>query len=342
MTKRRDLVLALPALCAAPYVKAQQPSAGKVKRIGLLLDDVQSNLPAIEWKTWKPFWSALSSKGWTVGRNLVYGPEYREQDPQRLRVLAKKMVLEGVDLILTENEEPTLAAARATRSIPILFVDVAWPLELGLIDSFARPGRNVTGTAQYVGLEMQAKRADYLRQVAPDAKRLSWLYGEPSWSYETLSGGRFDFSAALDPLIKGLGFQPRYHLAPTLQDLDAAFAEVAASHAQVLVASGTSSNVGRERVAEFALRQRLPTCGQFRDAVKAGMLLCVIVTAEEVEAMHVRAADLADRLLRGENPADIPVERPSRYGLVINMKTAKTLGVTIPQALLLRADEVIQ
>jgi putative ABC transport system substrate-binding protein len=341
MTKRRDIVLALPLLCAALRIEAQDAQRGKPKRIGVISDQALE-IPVTKHRWWKPFWSALASKGWTTGKDLEYGPEFRDRDPARLAALAKKMVLSGVDLILTFDEEPTLAAARATRSIPILFFDVAWPLDLGLIDSFARPGRNLTGLAQYVGVEAQAKRADYLRQVAPDARRLSWVFGEPSWSYRTFAGGRFDFSAALDPHIKRLGFEPRYHLAPTPQDMDAALAEVAASRAQVLVASGGSADVARERVAEFALRQRLPSCGQFRDAVEAGMLLSVSVPAAEDLALLVRAAALADRLLRGENPADIPVERPSRYELVINLKTARAIGLTIPREVTLRADEVIQ
>jgi putative ABC transport system substrate-binding protein len=341
MTKRRDLLVALSAFGAAPYVKAQQPSAGRRKRIGIISDQ-PSKLPASESTEWKPLLRALSSKGWTLSKNLELGPEYREKDPQRLAALAKKLVLDGVDLILSHNEEPTLAAARATRSIPILFFDVVWPLELGLIDSFARPGRNVTGIASDAGMELRYKRVDYLRQVAPDAKRLSWIQGEPSWSYETLAGGRWDYSAALDPNIKRLGFEPSYHLAPTPQDIDTAFAEVAASRAQVLVAGGSSIWYVKERMAELALRQRLPSAVQYREAVEAGMLLSIAVASAEDAAMNVRAAGLADRLLRGENAADIPVEQPSRYELVINMKTAKALGVTVPQALLLRADELIQ
>jgi putative ABC transport system substrate-binding protein len=340
MTKRRGLLLALSAFGAAPYIRAQQPPAGMRKRIGMI-SGATSKLPATELPAWKPFMSALFGKGWTLGKNLEFGPEYRERDPQRLAALAKRLVLDGVDLILSVNEEPTVAAARATRSIPILFFDVSWPVELGLIDSFARSGRNVTGITDG-GLELRYKRVEYLRQAAPDAKRLSWIHGESTWFYSTLAGGRFDFSAALDPNIKRLGFEPSYHLAPTPQDIDTAFAEVAASRAQVLVAGGTSIFNGRERVAGLALRQRLPSAGELRKSVEAGMLLSISVTSAEHDAMNVRAAGLADRLLRGENPADIPVEQPSRYELVINLKTARALGLTLSKELMLRADEVIQ
>ena len=341
MTKRRDLVLALSALGVAPYVAGQLPSGNRPKRIGLV-SDLPGRQPLTEVPRWEPFWRALSGNGWTLGKNLAYGPEYHESDPQRLVLLAKKLVLDGVDLILTINEEPTLAAARATRSIPILFFDVAWPEELGLIDSFARPGRNVTGIAQDVGLEISIKRVEYLRQIAPGAYRLSWIHGEPSWSYETLAGGRFDFSAALDPTLKRLGFEPRYHLAPEPRDIDTALAEVAAWRAQVLVATGTSTFRARERIAEFALGQRIPSAVQFRKAADAGMLLSVSVTAAEYAALIVRSAALVNRLLRGEDPVQIPVERPSRYELAINMKTAKALGLTIPRDMLVRADELIQ
>jgi putative ABC transport system substrate-binding protein len=342
MTKRRDFVLTLPLLCAASRVEAQDARGGKSKRIGMISDQL-SNIPATERPAWKTFWNALSSKGWTLGKNLEFGPEYRDTDPGRLAALAERLVLDSVDLIVSVDEEPTLAAARATQSIPILFYEVGWPMELGLVDSYARPGRNLTGIAEYApGLGVGIKRFEYLRQVAPKAQRLSWIFGEPSWSYETLGGGRWDYAAAIDADIKRLGFEPRYHLAPTPQDIDAAFAEVAESRAHVLVATGMSALVARERIAQFALQQRLPSAGQDRRFVEAGLLLSAAVTPSEDVAILIRLAALADRLLRGESPADLPVEWPSRYELVINTKTAKALAVTIPQALLLVADELIQ
>jgi putative ABC transport system substrate-binding protein len=295
--------------------------------------------PATQKPTWKLFWEALAGKGWTVGKNLEFGPEFRDRDPGRLAALAKRMVLDGVDLILTIDEEPTLAAARATQSIPILFRYVAWPLELGLIDSLAHPGRNVTGIAQYAGVEVSIKRVEYLRQVAPKAKRLSWLNGELSWSYKTLAGGRWDFAAALDADIKRLGFEPTYHIAPTPQDIDAAFAEVADSRAQVLVTTG---GLSFERVAQLALGLRIPSAGQDRRFAEAGILLSLSVPETEDAAMDVRAAGIVDRLLRGDSAADVPVELPGHYELVINMRTANALGVTIPQSLLVGADELIR
>jgi putative ABC transport system substrate-binding protein len=342
MTKRRDFVLTLPLLCAASPTKAQDVPGGKRKRIGMI-SDVLSNMPATENPGWKVFWNALSSKGWIVGKNLEFGPEYRDPDPRRLAVLAERLVHDGVDLIVSVDEHPTLAVGRATQSIPILFTKVAWPLELGLVDSYAHPGRNLTGVTYYAGgLEMIIKRAEYLRHVAPKAQRLSWIQGEPSWSYETLTGGRWDYAAALDADIRRLGFEPTYHIAPTPQDIDAVFAAVAAARAQVLVAAGLTAYVAQERITQFALQQRLPSAGQDRRLVEAGLLLSVAAAPSEDVANDIRLAGLADRVLRGESPANLPVEWPSRYELVINMKTAKALGVTIPQALLLSAAELIQ
>jgi putative ABC transport system substrate-binding protein len=342
MTKRRDFVLTLPLLCAASRIEAQDGRGGKPKRIGMI-SDYLSDIPATQRPAWKTFWNALSSKGWTVGKNLEFGPEYQDTDPRRLAALAQRLVHDGIDLIVSLDEEPTLAAARATQSIPILFWNVGWPMELGLVDSYARPGRNLTGIAEYApGLGVGIKRFEYLRQVAPKAQRLSWIRGEPSWSYETLAGGRWDYAAAIDADIKRLGFEPSYHIAPTPEQIDAAFAEVAASRPHVLVATGNSCLIARARVAQFALQQRLPSAGQDRRFVEAGMLLSVAVTPSEDAAMDFRLAALADRLLRGESPANLPVEWPSRYELVINTKTAKALAVTIPQAVLLMADELIQ
>jgi putative ABC transport system substrate-binding protein len=146
----------------------------------------------------------------------------------------------------------------------------------------------------------------------------------------------------MDADIRRLGFEPSYHIAPTPEHIDAAFAEVAASRPHVLVATGNSCLTARARVAQFALQQRLPSAGLDRRFVEAGLLLSAAVTPSEDAAMDIRLAALADRLLRGESPANLPIEWPSRYELVINMKTANALGVTIPQSLLLMADELIR
>ncbi len=283
----------------------------------------------------------MRKRGWIEGENVVWERAFADLQVERLAGLAAELVRKGVEVIITNGPETTIAAARATKTVPIVFLNVIWPVEQGLIDSFARPGRNVTGIAFYTGVEVTNKRLEFLREIAPAARRLSWLW--PVDYAETLSGGRLDIAAMMGSAAKGLGFETRFHDIRKPADVESALAEIAGWRAQVLMVGGGHHLISeRRRVAEFALRQGLPSATPSLSSVEAGVLLYYGPSPSETPLLAARYFDMVDRILRGAKPAELPVERPSKYDLVVNMKTAKALGLKIPQSLLLRAERFIE
>jgi len=220
-----------------------------------------------------------------------------------------------------------------------MFFALAWPVQQGLIDSFARPGGNVTGVALYAGIEVTHKRLDFLRAIAPAARRLAWLWPENWFALETVSGSRVDMIPTLEAAAKDRGYEPRFHAIHRGQDVDALFRDISSSGAQAITIATSGAP---QKFAELALRLGLPSAFLERDFVEAGGLLCYGVPDSEFASLAKNRAEYVDRILRGARPNDLPVELPSRYELVINLKTAKALGLTIPQSVLARADEVIQ
>jgi putative ABC transport system substrate-binding protein len=345
MSTRRGALVAFTCLFVASQLKAQAPSTGQPKRIGVI--DIGSvpekvapdQIPLDE----RPLWDLMRKKGWIVGKNLLIERVYGDWKVERLAGLAEELVRRRVDLILCDaTEEAQIAAARATRTIPIVFDGAFLAQEQGLIDSYAQPGRNSTGTTMYTMSEFSAKRLEFLRAVAPDAKRLSWLWGGDSLSFEKVDGGRFDVSPVLETAAKGLGFETRFHIVRTPQDIDRTFREVMAWRAEAISAGGLPIWDARESVADLALRHRLPSAFSHREYVDAGGLMSYGASVAELESLQLRRAEYIDRILRGAKPADLAVIQPSRYELVVNMKTAKALRLTIPRSLLQRADMLIQ
>ena len=282
----------------------------------------------------------MSKLGWIVGDNVVVERASADWKEERLAGIAEELIRKRVEVILTYGQIAPVVAARATRTIPIVFWAVNWPVEQGLIDSFARPGRNVTGVASYSGIEITHKRLEFLRAIAPAAKRLAWVSTENWFAPETVSGGRVDMIPALAVAAKDRGYEPRFHATPRGGDLDALFRDMSSSRAQAITYGGGLDPP--QRVAELALRYGLPSAFFFRDFVEAGGLLCYGVPDSEFASLAKSRAEYVDRILRGAQPGNLPVEIPSRYELVINVKTAKALGLTIPQSVLARADELIQ
>jgi putative tryptophan/tyrosine transport system substrate-binding protein len=290
----------------------------------------------------RPFWIAMSKKGWVLGRNFVVEPAFANWRAESLASLAEELVRKRVDLILPSGPGTTLAAARATRTIPIVFAGEPWPVEQGFIDSFARPGRNLTGYAWYTGIEVSNKRVQFLREIVPTAERLSWLWAYSTLEVETVAGDRVDMVSVSSAAAKAMGFKARFHVVQNAQGIEAVFREFAEWRAQAFLAGGAAVWQSRQRVAELALRHRLPSAFHSRDNVEAGGLLSYEPPEAEWDLLDSRRVDQVDRILRGASPADMPVEQPSRYELVVNAKTAKALGLTIPPALLARTDEIIR
>ncbi|MFZ2651887.1 MAG: ABC transporter substrate-binding protein [Burkholderiaceae bacterium] len=338
MTTRRKALMALPFLGGAPRLGAQAPKSLPAKRIGMLVLSNPRNLTALD----RLFWLTMNKKGWLVDVNVVVERVYANWNVERLAVLARELVLEGVDLILTAGPEATLAAARATRTIPIVFSGVLWPIEQGLIDSLARPGRNLTGHTYFAGVEVILKRLEFLREIIPAATRLSWLWPEDYFLPETVSGAHLDKAPAMKAASSALGFEAKFHTIRTPDDIAEVFREITGWRAQAVTAGGGQVFDARQRFAELALMHRLPSVFSARLNVEAGGLLFYGVPDAEYSTLTIRAAENVDAILRGATPAEIAVEQPSRYELVINKATAKALGLTIPRPLLLRADDVIE
>ena len=338
MDRRRFVVTIGGALVCPGALHAQPMKSGPPRRVGFLVLDFEDTKTPIPQRAGS---LALKARGWIEGENLIVERAYADLDVERLAGLADGLVRKGVDVIVAIGPEAALAAARATRSIPIVFFGVVWPVEQGLIDSFARPGRNVTGIAFYTGVEVSNKRLEVLREIAPGAKRLSWLW--PPQLAETVGGDRYDVAPVLEAAGTRLGFETRLHPVRKMADVETALADVLAVRAQAISVAGSAHLLAaRLRLAEFALRHRLPTASSTVFIVEAGGLLSYAPAWAEWQTLTSRNYDYVDRILRGAKPADLPVERPSKYELVINLKTAKALGLTIPQSVLLRADRVIE
>jgi putative ABC transport system substrate-binding protein len=327
---RRDAISSLFTLgsVAVPLgVRAQANlSSMRGKALGILT--LASSQDAERF--WMPALRAkLSALGWIEGQNLVLESAYADAKADRLAALAEDLVRKRVDVILAYPDLPAIAAARATRTIPIVFVNVAWPVEQGLVESLGRPGRNVTGVSTYTGLEVSAKRLEFLKAVAPTATRLSWILGLPM--EQTVDGAGLDLRPQLSQAARSLGYEVRYHVVQKGDDLDPVFAE----------AGSPAIFVAREHIAAFALSNRLPTAAAPLWLVEAGGLLSYNAAGGGFAAIPT-SLEYVDRIFRGARPADLPVEQPSKYELVLNLKTAKALGLLVPQRVLLQADRVIE
>jgi putative ABC transport system substrate-binding protein len=243
-----------------------------------------------------------------------------------------------VDVIWTSGSEAAVAAARATTSIPIVFWGVGFPVEQGLIDSFAKPGRNATGVAWFASPEVSGKRLELLREIAPTAKRLA-LVSVPA-IFHKVAGGPAEVTSSTGPAAEKLGYELREFPVEKAEDFEPAFAAILAWGAQALTVAGTSLTFReRQRIADFAIRNRLPSAFTLQEFVEAGGLVSYAIDWRPTVA---RSADYIDRILRGAEPGELPVDLPSRYETAVNLKTAKALGLTVPQSVLVRADRVIE
>jgi putative ABC transport system substrate-binding protein len=328
MDRRAFLGTLAGGLLAAPLA-AEAQQAGKVYRIGLL--DFSAPDPARQ-----AWWTALRQQmrqlGYVEGQNVSFEPRWAQGDTDRLPKLAAELVGLKVDLIVTGGTSAAIAAKRATSTIPIVMATGSDPVAVGLVASLRQPGGNVTGMTA-INSELAAKRLDLLRIVAPRASRIAILWDE------TDAGSRLNADGT-EAAAKTAGLTIHRVPVGSATGLEAAFATVVRGRAGALIIVSTARLFSyRKRIAELAVKHRLPTVVGFREFVEAG---CLASYGTDYPDLFRRAAVYADKILKGAKPADLPVEQPTKFELVINLKTAKALGLTIPQSLLLRADEVIQ
>ena len=279
------------------------------------------------------FRERLRELGYVEGQNLTLEVRYAEGKLERLPELAAELLHLDVDVIVAVVTPAALAAKSATRTTPIVTVAVTDPVESGLVASFARPGGNVTGLTLVAGPEIIGKYLQLLKEVVPNVARLAVLWN-PSHPAHPLM-----LREAVSP-ARSLGLQLQPVGASGPKEFDDAFAAMSRARAEgLVVVTDPMFFQHRTRLAELAQDYRLPAIYGLREHVDAGGLFSY---GADLSHLFQRAANYVDRILKGATPADLPVERPNKFEMIINLKTAKALGLTIPQSLLMRADEVIQ
>lgn len=325
--KRRQATLALAAFATVAHRARAQPAA-KSYRIGFLgLTSATAYAPQLE-----GFLQGLRELGYMEGKNIVIEYRWADGREERLAELAAQLVRLNPD-VLVAHGFGVQAAQKASSTTPIVMGVSSDPVGMGLIKSLARPGGNITGVTSQIS-DLAAKRLELLKQIAPQLKDVAVL------SYESSPGARPGL-AETEAAARKLGVRVRpYWLAAEPTALESIFAAIARERIAGVIVQ-PDSVIGRysDRIAALAVKNRLPTMGGFRQFVVDGGLISY--GGDFVEGWRI-AARFVDKILKGAKPADLPVEQPTKFELVINLKTAKALGITIPQALLLRADEVIQ
>jgi putative ABC transport system substrate-binding protein len=309
---------------AAGLVAAQTPA--RVYRVGFL---TATSIPFRE----EAFRQEMRRLGYTEGRNLTI--EYRSAEGQfeRLPALAAELVALKVDVIAAGLTQASLAAKKATDTIPIVMIGVSDPVRSGLVASIARPGANVTGTAS-ASADVVGKQLDLLRELRPKASRLGVLWNPANSVYQKQATD--EVRAAAKKLKIGLQIVE----ARSPDAFDRAFATIAGQHVDALLVVGDPIFGGNmAQLAELGVKHRLLTLSGPREYAEHGLLMTYGPSFSEA---HRLAAGYVDRVLKGARPADLPVELVRRYELVLNARTARALGVTLPQSLIARADEVLQ
>jgi putative ABC transport system substrate-binding protein len=327
MERRAFISSITVGLLAAPLA-AEAQQAGKVPRIGYLAFNLATS-PHLH----EAFRQGLRDLGYVEGRNIVI--EYRDTEGkfERFPALAAELVSLRVDLIVAGAFQATLAAKNATKTIPIIMVAVADPVRIGLIASLVRPGGNITGLALFAGTEIFGKHLELLKEAVPNLSRVAVL-SNPANPMHVLRLREVEVAG------RSLGVQVQILKAQGPEEFDSAFAAMTRERAGALYVVGDPMFVShRRRFAELAAKSRLPAVYELKDHAEAGGLM---VYGPSTLDMYRRAAPYVDKILKGAKPGDLPVEQPTKFELVINLKTAKALGLKIPPSLLARADEVIE
>ncbi len=325
---RRDTVLALLALGAAPLA-AEAQQAAKVARIGYLSTNLAAS-PHLR----DAFLQGLRDLGYVEGRNVVI--EYRdaERKPERFPALAAELVALKVDVIVASGTLAALAAKQATSTLPIVFSPAGDPVGSGLVTSLARPGGNVTGLSAFAP-ELVGKRLELLKQALPVVSRVAVLWQPGAFGERTEK----DTLKRAEVAARALGVRLQFVEARSPADFDRAFSDMTGARADALtVLVSNMFNSERRRLVDLAAKHRLPAVYTGRASVDAGGLMSY---GPNVPDLWRRAATYVDKILKGAKPDDLPVEQSSKFELIINLKTANALGLTVPPSLLQRADEVI-
>jgi putative tryptophan/tyrosine transport system substrate-binding protein len=323
--KRREFISLLGGAAAAWPLAARAQQAGKIHKVGYL----SPSLPSVYFPV---LFDDLRELGWIEGKNVNFEYRFAENRLERLPELAAELVRLNVDVIVAVGTLGPLAAKRATTTIPIVMLSAGDPLGTGLVDSLARPGGNVTGMSLMVP-DLGGKRLELLKELLPRLSRVAVLWNAanpyPAIVFkETQAAGRT------------LGIEVHSLEVRGPDDLDGAFAAARQQHPDALISvEDPLTFTYRKRIADFAVAEQMPSFHGFSEEVKAGALISY--GANQPDLIR-HAAGYVDKILKGAKPADLPVQQPTTFELVINLKTARALGLTVPPTLLARADEVIE
>jgi putative ABC transport system substrate-binding protein len=328
MNKRKLGSFALSAMLLALCASAEAQQQKKVPRIGFLGAVTPEDFPHLE----EAFREGLRELGFVEGKTLVIEYRWAEGRAERLPEMAADLVRLKVDAIFAITSAAARAAKGATTTIPVVFVGVSDPVRYGLVATLARPGGNMTGLGHFTP-ELNGKRLELLKEVVPGLRRVAILWNTGNESHE-------EQLKDLGNPAKALGVQLRPVGVEKPEELEGAFQVMVRDQATglvVLASSLTHRHLGR--IADFAIKHRLPSVMEFSEFANAGGLLMYGPTWA---GMFRRGGQLVGKILRGAKPADLPVEQPMKFELIINLKTAKQIGVTIPPNVLARADKVFK
>jgi len=328
--KRREFITLLGGAAAAWPLAARAQRTGKMYRIGMLLPNtpaIVARNPRIE-----AFLQGLRDLGWIDGQNATFEWKYGEGQPARLAALAAELANSKVDVIVTAAATAAMAAKEATATIPIVILDPGDPVGTGLVRSLARPGGNITGVTS-IAPDLAAKRLALLKETAPAVRSVAVLFNAAVPPAEIAMAELKIAAQTLNLQIQSVAAQGSAGLAEAL----AAIATAKIEGLLVFPDPLTFSN--QEAITKFALANKIPALYGAKEFVGIGGLMSY---GPSYPAMFRRGAYYVDRILKGANPADLPVEQPTKFELIINLKIAKALGIEVPATLLARADEVIE
>jgi putative ABC transport system substrate-binding protein len=327
MQRRAFITLLGGATLAWPLIANAQPPE-RMRRIGLLQGLAASDQ---DWqRRLSAFRQGLAQLGWVEGRNIILDVRYADGNPQRLPALAADLVAAQAEMIVTNAAQPIEAARNVTSTIPIVMASVGDALGAGYVASLARPGGNVTGLT-LMATEQSAKRLELMKDISPGLMRIAVIWNENA------SGHRFQMKE-MEPASRVLGLELKSVPIQKAGDIDAALRSVMQTQAVVTMDDPVIQS-NRGRIVDWGMRERIPVMGEFRPMAAAGALMTY---GPDQADLWRRSAAYVDKILKGAKPADLPVEQPTKFELVINLKTAKALGIAVPPTLIARADEVIE
>jgi putative ABC transport system substrate-binding protein len=334
MIKRRTFIAGLGSAAAWPLVaRAQQ--GGPMRRVGVLMNGVATESPARSFVA--AFSEALRHAGWTEGQNLRIDVRWNAGDAELARTYAAQLIGLLPDVILTSSTTNLTVIRQATSTVPVVFVQVSDPVAQGIVPNLTHPGGNITGFSQYE-FSIAGKWLDLLKKIEPGLERVAVMFNP-----DTAPQSRF-FMQSIETPAQTLGVRAIAVPVRFTAEIEPALERFASEpNGGLLLPTDTFTRLRTDLILGVAVRQRLPTIGTGPDFAEQGGLLGYITgsTADLLDVFR-RAGAYVDRILRGAKPGDLPIQQENRYTLIINLKTAKALGLTIPETLLATADEVIQ